>query len=154
MADAPDMLNAILGVTPGSPLAALRAQRPEVLRHTQGSYDVLLSPPDPGGLSLAERALVAQHVAELSGHAALAAHYQALAAGRGAVDAARRTALLAHAALLADAPGRATPADLAALRVAGLRERDIVALAQLIAFVAYQVRAAVGLSLVAQAAAA
>ena len=53
-----DLLNAIIGAAPGSALAALRAQRPDILRHTQGSHDVLLSPEDPGGLSLAERAVL------------------------------------------------------------------------------------------------
>lgn len=145
-----DLMNAILGIAEGSALAALRAQRPEILRHTQGSYDVLLSPEDPGGLSLAERALVAQRVADLSGHAALAAHYQGLREAREAVDPARGAALEAHASLLAMSPGRATPDNLAALRAVGLTGRDIVALSQLIAFVAYQVRAAVGLALLAQ----
>jgi uncharacterized protein YciW len=145
-----DLLNAILGVADGSALADLRAQRPEILRHTQGSYDVLLTPEDPGGLSLAERALVAQHVAALSGHAALAAHYQGLVDARGPVTDARRQALLAHAALLATAPGRATPANLAGLQAAGLTGRDIVALSQLVAFVSYQVRAAFGLALLAR----
>jgi uncharacterized protein YciW len=146
-----DLLNAIVGASPGSPLAALRAQRPEILRHTQGSHDVLLSPQDPGGLSLAERALVARRAAEFSSHAALTAHYQALLDARGTPSAdARTAAILAHAERLATVPGSATKAHLAALGAAGLNSRDIVALAQLVAFVAYQVRMAVGLSLLAQ----
>jgi uncharacterized protein YciW len=146
-----DLLNAIIGAHPGSPLAALRAQRPDILRHTQGSHDVLLSPDDPGGLSLAERALVARHVAELEGHAALTAHYRALLDARGTPAAgARTTAIMAHAERVAVGPGSATKAHLEALTVVGLQARDIVALAQLVAFVAYQVRVAVGLSLLAQ----
>jgi uncharacterized protein YciW len=146
-----DLLNAIIGAPPGSPLAALRAQRPDILRHTQGSHDVLLSPDDPGGLSLAERALVARRVAELSPHAALTTHYQALLDARGTPAAGPRTAaILAHAERVAAAPGSATKAHLEALAAVGLQARDIVALAQLVAFVAYQVRVAVGLSLLAQ----
>lgn len=146
-----DLLNAIMGAPPGSALAALRAQRPEIQRHTQGSHDVLLSPQDPGGLSLAERALVARCVAELAGHAALTAHYQALLDARGAPPAGPRTAaILAHAERLATAPGSATKPHLAALEPVELQPRDIVALAQLVAFVAYQVRVAAGLSLLAQ----
>lgn len=145
-----DLLNAIIGVLPGSALAELRAQRADILRHTQGSYDVLLSPEDPGGLSLPERALVARRVAELADHAALTTHYQTLVAARGAPSpGARREAILAHAKRLAVAPGSATKAHLAALDAVGLSARDIVALAQLVAFVAYQVRAAAGLSLLA-----
>jgi len=146
-----DLLNTIIGAPPGSPLAVLRAQRPDILRHTQGSHDVLLSPDDPGGLSLAERALVARRVVALVGHAALTAHYQALLDARGTPPGGPRTAaILAHAERLATAPGSATKAHLAALTAAGLTPRDIVALAQLVAFVAYQVRVAVGLSLLAQ----
>jgi uncharacterized protein YciW len=125
-----DLMNAIIGATPGSALADLRAQRPDILRHTQGSHEVLLSPDDPGGLSLAERALVAHRVAELSGHAALTNHYQALLGARSMPPPSpRTTAILAHAERLTTTPG---------------------ALAQLVAFVAYQVRAAIGLSLLAQ----
>jgi uncharacterized protein YciW len=146
-----DLLNAIIGAAPGSALAELRAQRPDILRHTQGSHDVLVSPNDPGGLSLAERALVARRVAELSGHPALTAHYQTLVAARGEPQSvARRAAILAHAERLAVAPGSATKAHLAALDAVGLRARDIVALTQLVAFLAYQVRVAVGLALLAQ----
>ncbi len=146
-----DLLNVLIGARPGSKLAALRAQRPDILRHTQGGHDVLLSPGDPGGLSLAERALVARRVAELVGHAPLTAHYQALLDARGTPPPGPRTAaILAHAERLATAPGSATKAHLAALDAVGLTPRDIVALAQLVAFVAYQVRVAVGLSLLAQ----
>src|SRR5277367_3446911 len=131
-----DLLNAIIGAPRGSPLAALRAQRPDIQRHTQGSHDVLLSPDDPGGLSLAERAFVARRVAELCAHAALTAHYQALLDARGTPSAGARTAaIMAHAERLATAPGGATKADLAALDAAGLTSRDIIALAQLVAFV-------------------
>jgi uncharacterized protein YciW len=151
LATGTDLLDAIVGVAPGSALAALRAQRPEILRHSQGSHDVLLSPDDPGGLSLAERALVARLVAELAGHVALTAHYQALVDARGGLpDGPRVAAILAHAERLAIAPGSATRQHLAALQAVGLQARDIVALAQLVAFVAYQVRVAVGLALLAQ----
>jgi uncharacterized protein YciW len=150
-AEGADLLNAIIGARPGSALAALRAQRGDILRHTQGSHDVLLSPADPDGLSLAERALAAQRVAALAGHVALAAHYQTLLDARGApATGPRIAAILAHAERLAVAPGSATKAHLAALEAVGLQARDIVALAQLVAFVAYQVRVAVALSLLAQ----
>jgi uncharacterized protein YciW len=102
-------------------------------------------------VSLAERALVARRVAELEEHAALTAHYQALLDARGAPPAGpRAAAILAHAERVAVAPGSASKAHLEALATVGLQARDIVALAQLVAFVAYQVRVAVGLSLLAQ----
>ena len=48
------------------------------------------------------------------------------------------------------APGTALPEHIQALRDAGLEPQDIVALTQIVAFVSYQVRAAVGLSLLVQ----
>ena len=45
-------------------------------RYTQGSYDALLAPADPAGVSLAERALIALRVAKLTANAALTEHYQ------------------------------------------------------------------------------
>ena len=47
--------------------------------------------------------------------------------------------------LVATAPGSATRADLDALRDAGLTPRDIVTIAQIVAFVSYQVRVVAGL---------
>lgn len=34
-----DVISDLAGVQPGSPLAGLRAQRPEAMTHAQGSYD-------------------------------------------------------------------------------------------------------------------
>ena len=50
----PDVLNELAGITPGSPLAELRAQRPEVATHAQGSYTALFDPAD-GALGFAIR---------------------------------------------------------------------------------------------------
>jgi uncharacterized protein YciW len=145
-----DLLDAVIGVAPGSALSQLRAQRPAIVRHTQGSYDVLLSPADPGGLSPAERALVAAHVAELSGHAGLAGHYRSLLAQRGEPPYnQRQDTILRHVARVTAAPGSALPEHIDTLQAAGLDARDIVALTQIVAFVSYQVRAATGLALLA-----
>jgi uncharacterized protein YciW len=147
----PDLLETIIGVAPGSALSKLRAQRPEIVRHTQGSHDVLLSPADPGGLSLAERASIAACVAELFGHAVLAGHYRSLLAARGELPHSQRLdTILRHIERVTVAPGGATPAHIDRLREVGLTPRDIVALTQIVAFVSYQVRAAVGLALLVQ----
>ncbi len=146
----PDLLDTIIGVAPDSMLGQLRAQRPAIVRHTQGSYDVLLSPADPGGLSPAERALVAAHVAELSGHVSLAGHYRGLLAQRGdPPHNQRQDTILRHVERVTVAPGTALPAHIDTLRSVGLDARDIVALTQIVAFVSYQVRAATGLALLA-----
>jgi len=146
-----DLLETIIGVAPGSALSQLRAQRPDIVGHTQGSHDVLLSPADPGGLSLTERALVAARVAELSGHAGLTRHYRRLLAERGGPPHdQRQDTILRHVERVTTALGTALPAHIEALRAAGMSARDIVALTQIVAFVSYQVRAAVGLALLAE----
>jgi len=155
-----DVIDAIGGLAPGGRLAALRRQRPDYVKYTQSSHDVLLSPDDPGGLSLVERAAAALRVAVVHDDAALAAHYRARLDAVGgaevqplieslaeAVPASRLSAILHHADLAARAPGRARPTHLEALRAAGLTPRDVVALSQLIAFVSYQARVLAGLRL-------
>ena len=139
-----DLLAEFIGSVP------VRAERPDILRHTQGSHDVLLNPADPSGLSLGERAWIAERVATLSGHPALAAHYRSMLAGHDAPTGPRRTLLDKHVTRVTTAPGTATRAHIEALRAAGLTERDIVALTQIVAFVSYQVRAAAGLALLAK----
>ena len=147
----PDLLERIIGVAPDSRLARLRAQRPDIVRHTQGSHDVLLLPIDPGGLSLSERAMVAAQVAELSGDPALTLHYRGLLAEQGEPpQGSRRDTIERHVARVTTAPASALPEHIDALRAVGLSARDIVALTQIIAFVSYQVRAVVGLTLLAQ----
>ena len=141
MARMPDLLNDMLGLR----VAALRAARPDFVRFTHGCYDAMVVPSDPHGLTASERALVAHRSAELAGHPALTAHYAALPTTPGPRDA----AILRHAVLLAQNPGRATKDDLAALTEAGLSANDIVTLSQIAAFVAYQVRIAAGLALLA-----
>ena len=151
MSQPPDLLETIIGVAPDSPISRLRAQRPDIVRHTQGSHDVLLRPTDPGGLSLSERAMIALRTAELSGHAALGAHYRSVLAQAGdPPPGARLDAIVAHVALVTTNPRSATRDNIDALRSVGLSPRDIVALTQIVAFVSYQVRAAVGLGLLAQ----
>ncbi len=151
MSQSSDLLEAIIGVETDSSLARLRALRPDIVRHTQGSYDVLLYPPDPGGLSEFERATIALRTAELSGHAALAAHYRDLATQRGSpTPSARLETIQDHVTLVTRNPRGATQSNIAALHRVGLSPRDIVALTQIVAFVSYQARAAVGLGLLAR----
>ena len=39
-----DVMDTLAGLPPGSPLAELRRQRPDVVRHLQGSDDVIFLP--------------------------------------------------------------------------------------------------------------
>lgn len=148
-----DIVDIAAGLAVDSPIAALRRQREAFVRHTQGSHEVLIAPADPGGVSLVERAAAALLVASIERDAALIAHYRKRLRGIGADIAAieamqvpaRLAAILRHVGLVAAAPGAATQADLDALRNAGLTPRDIVVIAQIIAFVSYQTRVVAGL---------
>lgn len=158
----PDILDQLIGIQPGSPLAELRARRPDVARYTQGSYATLLTPADPAGVSVVERLLIALRVAVLTGSAPLAAHYRQRLVELGtstatleAVEhfptganlAPREVALLRHTDLLTNEPRDASQAALVELQAQGLSARDIVTIGQLIAFLSYQVRVLAGLQL-------
>src|ERR1700682_3191418 len=73
---ATDVLSELAGIQPGSPLAELRAQRPEATTHAQGSYAALFAPDDPGDLSVEERLATALRVATLHAATQAAAHYR------------------------------------------------------------------------------
>ena len=138
---AEDLIDHLLGLAPDSPLSHLRRQRPEARQHAEGAYRELLLPPDPGALSLAERAALAHRVATREGDAALAAHYATLlAASGGPAEGARHDALMRYADLVAGEPEATSRADIEDLAALGLTSREIVATTQLIAFVPYQVR--------------
>jgi alkylhydroperoxidase domain protein len=142
-----DIISALAGLEPGSSLATLRAERPEAMRHAQGSYQALFAPVAAGGLTLPERFVVAEHVARLHASDTAAVHYRSglVSAAQTAEPSARRESLVRHAELLAMRPAAAGPDDLQRLADAGLSARDIVSLSQVIAFVAFQVRVIAGL---------
>lgn len=161
VADISDVIDRLAVIAPGSRLAELRARRPDVVRYTQSSYRVLLEPGDPVGVSRRERELVALRVAARTPSPAVVAwHRERLGALR--VDAEtvaavergveigtlspRERAILDHADRLTLAPGTATREHVSALRAAGLSQRDVVTVSQLIAFVSYQVRVLVTLA--------
>jgi uncharacterized protein YciW len=136
-----DLIEHLLGIAPDSKLGQLRRRRPEALRHAEGAWRELVLPADPGALSLAERAALAERVAAREGDAALAAHYGALRDQAGGAPAgARLDALLRYAETVAATPEATSRADIDALKALGLGPREIVAATQLIAFVPYQVR--------------
>ena len=135
-----DLLDDLLGPR----VAALRAARPDFVRYTQGSYEAMVAPEHPEGLTVSERAQAACRTAELCGHTALAAYYRSLPSVPGPRDG----AILRHAALLATNPGQRR--DVGTRGLAGLSPREIVTLSQFVAFFAYQVRVAAGLALLAQ----
>ncbi|MGH8788831.1 MAG: CMD domain protein [Cupriavidus necator] len=154
-----DLIDQLTGLAPGSATHALRHQRGKVVAATQGSYDALFDPALPG-LSLAERLLVALYAARLTPSTALAAHYRARLEQAGAdashVRAAaegqpediadtRLRAMLDFTRKLIEKPVEGDKAALQALPAAGLSTPAVVTLAQLIAFLSYQVRLVAGL---------
>lgn len=165
-----DVIADLARIRPESLLAMLRAQRPEAATHAQGSYAALFDPAEVVGLTGVERLAVALRVAGIHAAAEAAAHYRQRLADAGAApeivavaelgagsDSAGRTesavparlpALLRHADLLSTRPVEAGPDDLQVLADAGLSTREIVTLAQIIAFVSFQVRVVAGLRVI------
>ena len=138
-----DLIDTLLGLAPDAPLAVLRAQRPDIQRHTECSYRELVVPADPGGVKPDERVALARHVVKTDGDVRLAAHFAAL--GSGASGTARMALLLPYADLVAHHAGRVRQADIDGLRAHGLSPQDVVAITQLVAFVPFQVRVLAGL---------
>ena len=60
-----DLVDKLVGLTPGSKTFEVRHQREKVAAATQGSYDALFDPALPG-LSLTERLLVALYAGSLA----------------------------------------------------------------------------------------
>lgn len=125
---------------------AVRAQRAKAITATQVCEDLLLAPAlQDTGLTLAERVGVAQAVARVNGLPALAAHYAARAQHPAApAEGARWTAIAHFTQLLATHPAAADRQALQALQQASLPTGDVVLLAQLIGFAAYQARVLAG----------
>src|SRR5947199_3561446 len=150
-------MDTLAGLPPGSPLAELRRQRPDVVKHLQGSDDVIFSPADDGGLTRPERAAAALRVATLLRDAVLSEHYRVrLAAldpegalaksveGSARITEGRWDAILAHVDLVTRGPGAAERKDIDNLLAAGLSSHAVVSLSQLIAYVNFQSRVLAG----------
>jgi uncharacterized protein YciW len=142
-----DVIDRAAGLAPGDPLHEARRFRAKVVEATQASHDALLHEPVEG-LSTSDRLRVAAHVCTVAGAASLVQHYQALLArdaGREAPPSPALPAMLQFAATLTTDPRLGDRAALEPLRQAGLGDAAIVALAQLIAFLSYQLRVVAGL---------
>ncbi|SIR49472.1 peroxidase-related enzyme [Pseudacidovorax sp. RU35E] len=161
----PDLIDSLVPLADGAPLHAVRHQRDKVVTATQGSHARLFDPALPG-LSLAERLLAAHEIARRAGVTVLAEHYRSQLLALGTPTAAQQAALdgqavpaddarlseiLRFAIALADKPVEGDQAALLRLPAAGIDTPAVVALAQLIAYVAYQVRVLAGLQALAAA---
>ncbi|MEO6743137.1 MAG: CMD domain protein [Caldimonas sp.] len=145
--DTVDVIDHAAGLAPGDPLHAARRFRAKVVEATQASHDALLLQPVEG-LSPADRLRVAAHVCALAGAASLEQHYVERlddAPDRDEPSAPALPAMLQFAAALTTDPRRGDRPAIEALRKAGLEDAAIVALAQLVAFLSYQLRVVAGL---------
>jgi CMD domain protein len=79
-----DIIDALVGVTPGSSLDAIRARRPEARAHAQATYRALFTPDVLGNISAPERFAVGAFVAGLHGATPIAVGYAARLAESGA----------------------------------------------------------------------
>ena len=70
-----DVIDALVGIAPGSDLDAIRTRRPEARAHAQATYRALFAPGNPGAVSLQDRFAVGAFVAGLHGAAIVAARY-------------------------------------------------------------------------------
>ena len=145
----------MVDVAPGSPLALAMEARAGLLVASQANYQAVFTPADPGGLAPGLRLALGARMARLGGDERLAAHYEAAAAhyelSTEGSDA-RWQAILRHVDLVTTEPRQASAADIAALRDVGVAQADVVRLSQVIAFVSYQLRLIAGLRLMAAAA--
>ena len=154
-----DTLDRILGLTPGSLAFETRHQRAKVVDATQASEDLLLGAPIEG-LSVSDRLLVALLACALTPSPELTAEYsrrlQALnvpaplieSVSQGMIDKiqdAQLKQILSFTHTLITEPIKADKQALLTLQASGLTTPQITALAQLIAFVSYQVRVSAGL---------
>ena len=79
-----DVIDALVGITKGSSLDAIRARRTEARAHAQATYRALFAPATPGSLSAGERFAVGAFAAGLHGATAIADLYAARLAEGGA----------------------------------------------------------------------
>src|SRR5262249_51890555 len=77
-----DVIDELVGITPGSPLDAIRARRPEARAQAQASYRALFAPEAPGGITGQERFTVGAFVTGLH-NAAPGAAFSAGGPGAG-----------------------------------------------------------------------
>ncbi|PKA43038.1 CMD domain-containing protein [Rhizobium sullae] len=153
------LIETLVSARPGSALAQAMEKRAEILRLSEAAHDAVLLPRDPGGLSYGLRAALAARMSRHNHNTALASHYDTLVARADEPARAllaepdtnvadpRIAEIVRHADRLTVAPRDATRAHIEALRQVGVTDADIVRLAELAAFVNYQVRVLAGLKL-------
>src|SRR5437763_9634481 len=111
----PDVMDTLAGLAEDSPLARLRRQRPDVVKHLQGSDDAIFAPAHHGGLTRPEREAAALRVASLLRDSVLEEHYYRRMVALGEthpLTGARGEAIRAHIDCVTMTPDNARQADL------------------------------------------
>ncbi|KPP88295.1 MAG: hypothetical protein HLUCCA08_14845 [Rhodobacteraceae bacterium HLUCCA08] len=147
-----------VAIDAGSALEAAVKGRANILALTRAAENAVLRPRDPGPWSHALRAALAARIAGLNGAADLAARHAAEAGDFAALvhpdaDGAAQglAAVVAFMDKVAMATRDVTADDIAGLQAAGVADADIVRLAELNAFLSYQIRVIAGLRLIGKA---
>lgn len=150
----PDIINQLAGLPDGSPLATARATRPEFVEGAEACRAAVLEPAVDVGLGRPLRAALAARMARLNADETLAAFYRDKLAALGndptmlhvadglypdAVDD-RLRAILRHTDFITIAPRACTRADIERLVAHGLTVPEVIALAELIGFLNFEVR--------------
>jgi CMD domain protein len=105
-----DVIDALVGIEPGSALDAIRGRRQQAREQAQASYRALFAPEDAGGVTATERFAMAVFVTGLHGEAEIAAFYAARLAESGASAELRSAIDSAVAAAKGHGPYGAFPA--------------------------------------------
>lgn len=153
-----DLINSLLGLTPGSETYDARRFRETVLTGTQASYDAIFG--QGISLPLSTRLLVAVYASGLSNSEELTDHYvqeaeialvplnwvsAVLKDDLSEIHDSEVKAILVFTRALTLNPIEGDKRALQDLQSAGVSTPDCVALAQLIAFLSYQIRLLTGL---------
>lgn len=156
-----DQIDVLSGLRPDSEVYRARRERPEFVEGAELCRETVLAPRHDFGISHAMRAALAARMARLIGQENLARTYDAMLdrAGRDDELAAIAStaelaesvdrftkALVRHADFVTRTPRDATRADIERLEAAGFSNPQIIGLSELIAFVNFEARVIVGLS--------
>lgn len=142
------------GIATDSALAAAVDGRANIFEMTQAAEEAVLRPQDAGPWSHELRAALAARIAVLNGETDLATRYGQASGEFGeladpANDGAEQglSEVVGFMDKVAADTRNVTAADISGLQAAGVADADIVRLAELNAFLAYQIRVIAGLRL-------
>ena len=147
------------GISEDDPTLEVLSQRSDLLELSEHAHNACLTPRDPGGITLEERAALASRMCVLNGESVLSEHYASMlpsghallsiSQGGGNIgDNDRLHALIRHVDLVTNQPKDAVSEDIENLKEVGVAGPDIVRLSELIAFVNYQIRVVQGIRLI------